>query len=94
MSDIELVIKIPKEMYEWINDANKFHRDYGVSDFVDIVKNGIALPSSNQNCHKCEATCETCGYKGENYRSFACLTCCKYHDFPLNWKPKEIEVKE
>lgn len=40
----EIVIKIPKEMWEWINDANKFYEDYGISDFVGFIKNGTPLP--------------------------------------------------
>lgn len=43
MRDIELVIKIPEEMYKWVNDVNKFFDDYGTSDFIDLVKNGTPL---------------------------------------------------
>lgn len=44
MAYIELVIKIPEEMYEWVNDVNKFFDDYRISDFIDLVKNGTPLP--------------------------------------------------
>lgn len=47
MADIELVIKIPEEMYEWVNDVNKFFDDYGISDFIDLVKNGTPLPKEH-----------------------------------------------
>lgn len=38
MAYIELVIKIPEEMYKWVDDVNKFFNYYGTSDFVDLVK--------------------------------------------------------
>ena len=44
MADIELVIKMPDEMYKWVNDVNKSFDDYGTSDFIDLVKNGTPLP--------------------------------------------------
>lgn len=47
MEDIELVIKIPKEMYKWVNDANKFFNDYGISDFIDLVKKGTLIPKGH-----------------------------------------------
>ncbi len=47
MADVELVIKIPEEMYKWVNDANKFFNDYGMSDFIDLVKNGLPLPKGH-----------------------------------------------
>ena len=47
MADIELVIKIPEEMYKWVNDVNKFFDGYGISDFIDLVKNGIPLPKGH-----------------------------------------------
>lgn len=47
MADIELVIKIPEEMYKWVNDVNKFFDDYGTSDFIDLVKNGTPLPKGH-----------------------------------------------
>lgn len=47
MADIELVIKIPEEMYEWVNDVNRFFDDYGISDFIDLVKNGTPLPKGH-----------------------------------------------
>ena len=46
MADIELVIKIPEEMYKWVNDVNKNFDDYGTSDFIDLVKNGTPLNKS------------------------------------------------
>ena len=54
MSDIELVIKIPDEMYKWINDANKIFNDYGTSDFIDLVKNGTPLPKGHGRLIECE----------------------------------------
>ena len=47
MADIELVIKIPEEMYKWVNDVNKFFDDYGMSDFIDLVKKGTPLPKGH-----------------------------------------------
>ena len=47
MEDIELVIKIPEEMYKWVNEVNKFSDDYGISDFIDLVKNGTLLPEGH-----------------------------------------------
>ena len=47
MADIELVIKIPEEMYKWIYDVNKFSNDYGMGDFIDLIKNGIPLPKEH-----------------------------------------------
>ena len=47
MADIELVIKIPEEMYKWVNDVNRFFDDYGISDFIDLVKNGTPLPKGH-----------------------------------------------
>lgn len=44
---MEIVIKIPEEMYEWINDVNKFYEDYGISDFVGLIKNGTVLPKGH-----------------------------------------------
>ena len=42
---MQIVIDIPEEMYEWVNDANKIFNDYGISDFIDLVKNGTPLPT-------------------------------------------------
>ena len=47
MSDIELVIKLPEEMYKWVNDVNKFFDDYGISDFIDLVEKGTPLPKGH-----------------------------------------------
>ena len=47
MANIELVIKIPEEMYKWVNEVNKFSDDYGISDFIDLVKNGTPLPKGH-----------------------------------------------
>lgn len=41
---MKIVINIPDEMYKWINDANKIFTDYGVNDFIDLVKNGTPIP--------------------------------------------------
>lgn len=41
------MIKIPEEMYKWVNDANKTFNDYGISDFVDLIKNGTPLPKGH-----------------------------------------------
>ncbi len=40
---VELVIKIPEEMYKWVYDVNKFSDDYGTGDFIDLIKNGTTL---------------------------------------------------
>ena len=47
MADIELVIKIPEEMYKWVDDVNKFFNYYGTSDFVNLIKNGTPLPKGH-----------------------------------------------
>lgn len=47
MNNIELVIKIPEEMYKWIYDVNKFSNDYGMGDFIDLIKNGTVLPKGH-----------------------------------------------
>ena len=47
MADIELVIKIPEEMYKWVYDVNKFSNDYGMGDFIDLIKNGTPLPKGH-----------------------------------------------
>ena len=47
MADIELVIKIPEEMYKWVCDVNKFSNDYGTADFIDLIKNGTPLPKGH-----------------------------------------------
>lgn len=47
MADVELVIKIPEEMYKWVNDVNRFFEDYGISDFIDLVKNATQLPKGH-----------------------------------------------
>ena len=47
MAYIELVIKIPEEMYKWVDDVNKFFNYYGTSDFVDLVKKGTPLPKKH-----------------------------------------------
>ena len=41
---MRIVINIPDEMYKWVNDANKIFADYGVNDFIDLVKNGTPIP--------------------------------------------------
>lgn len=40
---MQIVIDIPDELYDWVNDPNKFYNTYGVSDFCDLVKNGTPL---------------------------------------------------
>lgn len=44
---MQIVIEIPDEMYDWVNDPNKFFNTYGVIDFCDLVKNGTPLPKSH-----------------------------------------------
>ena len=44
---MQIVIDIPEEMYKWVNDVNKFSDDYGVGDFIDLVKNGTPLPKGH-----------------------------------------------
>lgn len=44
---IELVIKMPEEMYKWVYDVNKFSNDYGTGDFIDLIKNGKSLPKGH-----------------------------------------------
>lgn len=48
MEAIELVIKIPKEMYKWIYDVNKFSNDYGIGDFIDLIQNGTPLDKHDE----------------------------------------------
>lgn len=40
---MQIVIDMPEEMFEWVNDVNKFYKDYDVSDFIDVIKNGTVL---------------------------------------------------
>ena len=93
MVDIELVIKIPEEMYKWVNDVNKFFDDYGTSDFIDLVKNGTPLPKGHGRLGDLDAL-ETemvngikAGNYDEGYETFAhindmddCVECVKYAD--------------
>lgn len=58
MADIELVIKIPEEMYKWVNDVNKFFDDYGTSDFIDLVKNGTPLPKGHGKMIDADVLCD------------------------------------
>ena len=44
---MQIMIDLPEEMYKWVNDVNKFFDDYGISDFIDLVKNGIPLPKGH-----------------------------------------------
>lgn len=44
MADKEIIIKMSEEMYNWVNDVNKFYDDYGIGDFIDLIKNGTPLP--------------------------------------------------
>ena len=69
-----------------------------VMDLDDLIAISDNVTSdSNQNHLKCEKecnkTCDTCGYRGENYISCACLTCCNYNRVRLKWKPKESEIE-
>lgn len=41
---MQLVINISEEMYKWVNDANKIFNDYGMSDFINLVKKGTPIP--------------------------------------------------
>ena len=58
MAYIELVIKIPEEMYKWVDDVNKFFNYYGTSDFVDLVKNGTPLPKGHGKLVDLDQMCE------------------------------------
>ena len=44
---MQVVIDIPEEMLEWVNDVNKFRIEYGLSDFIDVIKNGTPLPKGH-----------------------------------------------
>ena len=48
MPEVELVIKMSEEMYKWVNDENKFFDDYGVGDFVNLVRNGTLIPEGHR----------------------------------------------
>ena len=52
---MQIVIDIPKEMFEWVNDVNKFYKDYDVSDFIDVIKNGTPIPDNATNGEIIEA---------------------------------------
>ena len=71
MSEVELVIKIPEEMYKWVNDANKIFNDYGTSDFIDLVKNGTPLTKGHGRLKDTDAICKdiisALGIRDENY---------------------------
>ena len=40
---MKMVIDIPKEMYKWVYDVNKFYDNYGTGEFVELIKNGTLL---------------------------------------------------
>ena len=44
---MQIVIDVPEEIYKWVNDVNKFYIEYGLSDFIDLVKNGTPLPKGH-----------------------------------------------
>ena len=44
---MQITINISKEMYDWINDPNKFYNSYGVSDFCELIKKGTPLPKGH-----------------------------------------------
>ena len=44
---MELVINISEDMHEWINNPNRDDEYYGISDFMEVVKNGIPLPKGH-----------------------------------------------
>ena len=71
MEYIELVVKIPEEMYKWVNDVNKFFDDYRTSDFIDLVKNGTPLPKGHGDLKDTDAICKdiisALGIRDENY---------------------------
>lgn len=47
MADREIIIKMSEEMYNWVNDANKFYDGYGIGDFIDLIKDGASLPKGH-----------------------------------------------
>ena len=40
---------MPEEMLEWVNDVNKFRIEYGIGDFIDVIKNGTPIPDNATN---------------------------------------------
>ena len=76
MDSIELVIKIPEEMYKWVNDVNKCFDDYGTSDFIDLVKNGIPLSKGHGKIvdidKLIDSKCNECGH----IRGVSCTIPC------------------
>lgn len=80
MADIELVIKIPEEMYKWVNDVNKFFGDYGTSDFIDLVKNGTPLPKGHGDLKDADAMInKLCTDEANEF--FGRVTCAEIMDF-------------
>ena len=41
---MQIVINISEEMYKWVNNVNKNFGDYGIGDFIDLIKKGTPLP--------------------------------------------------
>ena len=86
MADLELVIKIPKEMYKWVNDVNKFFDDYGTSDFIDLVKNGTPLPKGHGELKDANAMInKLCTHEASEF--FGSVTCAEIMDFINDEKP-------
>lgn len=46
---MQRVIDISEEMLEWVNDVNKFYIEYGIGDFIDVIKNGTPIPGNATN---------------------------------------------
>lgn len=83
------IVDTLEETIDFCNDLRKARRlklKETLSTNTEEVK---ILDVNSNNIHQCNVTYETCGYRREGYISGACLTCCKYHNFRLNWKPKK-----
>lgn len=47
---MQIVIDITKDMLNWVNSADKFNSEYGLYDFIELVRNGIPLPEPYEDC--------------------------------------------
>ena len=45
---MQVVINISDDLHEWINDPNKCLGDYGIGDFIDLIKNATPLPKGHK----------------------------------------------
>ena len=86
MEYTKVVIKIPEEMYKWVNEVNKFSNDYGMGDFIDLIKNGTPLSKGHGELKDADAMInKLCTDEASEF--FGSVTCAEIMDFINNEKP-------